>query len=108
MCPALSMPKNFFRRYIVRNCRGGHWPSGGNGYEFAASIGEFAAFYCRTSNARPYILNFSYIHAFSWNCNVHKKVFFCLRFRYSMFKTKKYSNNRKVAEAVSRLLSYPP
>ena len=36
---------------------------------------------------------------------VHTLVFLCLRFRYSMFKTKKYPNNRKVAEAVSRYFS---
>ena len=36
---------------------------------------------------------------------VHKLVFLCLRFRYSMFKTKKYLNNRKVAEAVNRNFS---
>ena len=36
---------------------------------------------------------------------VHKLVFLCLRFRYSMFKTKKYLNNRKVAEAVNRSFS---
>ena len=37
--------------------------------------------------------------------SVHKIVFFYLRFLYSMFKTKKYLNNRKVAEAVNRFLS---
>ena len=36
---------------------------------------------------------------------VHRIVLFYLRFLYSMFKTKKYLNNRKVAEAVSRILS---
>ena len=36
---------------------------------------------------------------------IHKLVEFYLRFRYSMFKTKKYSINRKVAEAVNRFLS---
>ena len=33
---------------------------------------------------------------------VHNFVVFYLRFLYSMFKTKKYLNNRKVAEAVNR------
>ena len=36
---------------------------------------------------------------------VHKIVFFYLRFRYAAFKPDRYSNYRKVTEAVSRLLS---
>ena len=44
---------------------------------------------------------------FSPKCNVHKNVFFCLRFCYSMFKTKMYLNNRKVAEAVIRSFPTP-
>ncbi len=42
---------------------------------------------------------------FSPGFSVHNFVVFCFQFLYSMFKTKKYLNNRKVAEAVSRLLS---
>jgi len=37
---------------------------------------------------------------------VHKFVAFYLRFLYGVFKTRKYLNNRKVTEAVSRFLSY--
>ncbi len=39
--------------------------------------------------------------------NVHNFVVFCFQFRYAPFKTGKYLNNRKVAEAVSRSLSSP-
>ena len=45
------------------------------------------------------------LRRFSCHCTVHKNVDFCLRFRYGTFKTKKYPNNRKVAEAVNRFLS---
>ena len=44
-----------------------------------------------------------------WWCGnlrfVHKFVAFCFQLVYWLFKTEKYLNNRKVAEAVSRLLS---
>ena len=50
---------NFFQKHIVRNCRGGHWPSGRICCGFSGTIGEFVILYCRTSNARPYILNLS-------------------------------------------------
>ena len=36
---------------------------------------------------------------------VHKMVDFCFHLVYWVFKTKRYLNNRKVAEAVSRCLS---
>ena len=39
--------------------------------------------------------------------SVHNFVEFCFQFRYWMFKTVEYLNNRKVAEAVSRFLSPP-
>ena len=38
---------------------------------------------------------------------VHSFVAFCFQFRYWLFKTHRYLNNRKVAEAVSRSLSTP-
>ena len=38
--------------------------------------------------------------------NVHNFVVFCFHLVYSMFKSCRYLNNRKVAEAVSRILSY--
>ena len=38
---------------------------------------------------------------------VHNFVVFYFHFRYCLFKTEKYLNNRKVAEAVSRSLSTP-
>ena len=39
--------------------------------------------------------------------NVHNFVEFYFQIRYCVFKTRRYFNNRKVAEAVSRLLSTP-
>jgi len=42
---------------------------------------------------------------FRFGKDVHKIVDFCLRFRYAVFKTKRYFNNRKDAEAVNRTLS---
>ncbi len=44
---------------------------------------------------------------FSPGFSVHNFVVFCFQFLYSMFKTKKYLNNRKVAEAVSRSFQTP-
>ena len=39
--------------------------------------------------------------------SVHNFVVFYFHFRYCLFKTQKYFNSGKVAEAVSRLLSTP-
>ena len=55
----------------------------------------------RTNCPPPFCLREKSSRPFS----VQKKAFFCLRFLYSMFKTRKYLNNRKVAEAVNRFLS---
>jgi hypothetical protein len=43
--------------------------------------------------------------AFGFSVFVHNFVDFYLPFRYGVFKTKKYPNNRKVTEAVNRNLS---
>ena len=80
--------------FIIRRCKTITIPGDCHGPSGLAMTWLFGA--C----SRPVSYNLSFPPDF-----VHKFVEFCFQFRYQPFKTRRYLNHRKVAEAVSRFLS---